>query len=360
GAGVPEWNHVSGKEQLAGSGWGRGSAQRPERFAHQDPAWCEGSAGPRRGGPGAPRSADPAPGQRSRAEPPAPPGRAAARAPRSSVPIPRAGTQTRDSRGSSRGDLGPASVWRPDPEGGRWPRGHGRARRVEALGVGTPWAAALAPTAPTWAARITSVMPAPPLARPRVSPGPGLGRGAGVGLRGRPRVRGVRGHELPPLPVVPERPRPPPPYYGAAPAGPRRPPPRARPLAPQRPEPPPGPRRRRRPPFCALFSPCSASPAFVCPQRRPRSPSAPHRRPSALALTILAKPAAPSARSGQKQGPELEDPRRRPRARGESRGASRAHTAAEEDGRGGRARGPATQGCEARPAPQKGPGVSVF
>lgn len=247
GAGVPEWNHVSGKEQLAGSDWGRGSAQRPERFADQDPAWCEGrsgeggswgvrgqnplprpdpgptlpSSGPRRGGPGAPRSADPAPGQRSRAEPPAPPGRAAARAPRSSVPIPRTGTQTRDSRGSSRGDLGPASVWRPDPEGGRWPRGHGRARRVEALGVGTPWAAALAPTAPTWASRITSVMPAPPLARPRVSPGPGLGRGAGVGLRGTPRVRGVRGHELPPLPVVPERPRPPPPYYGAAPAGPR-------------------------------------------------------------------------------------------------------------------------------------------
>ncbi|TEA30602.1 hypothetical protein DBR06_SOUSAS4110037, partial [Sousa chinensis] len=93
--------------------------------------------------------------------------------------------------------------------------------------------------------------------------------------------------------------------------------------------------------------------------RRPRSPSAPHR-PSALAPTILAKPAAPSARSGQRQGPELEDPRRRPRARGESRGASRAHMAAEEDGRGGRARGLATRGCEARPAPQKGPGVSVF
>lgn len=45
GAGVPEWNHVSGKEQLAGSDWGRGSAQRPERFADQDPAWCEGRSG---------------------------------------------------------------------------------------------------------------------------------------------------------------------------------------------------------------------------------------------------------------------------------------------------------------------------
>ena len=66
-------------------------------------------------------------------------------------------------------------------------------------------------------------MLAPPLACPRVSPGPDLGRGAGVGLRGTPRVRGVRGRELPPLPVVPERPRrpPPPPYCGAAPAGPR-------------------------------------------------------------------------------------------------------------------------------------------
>lgn len=34
-------------------------------------------------------------------------------------------------------------------------------------------------------------------------------------------MRGGRGHELPPLPLVPERPPPPPPYLGTAPAGPR-------------------------------------------------------------------------------------------------------------------------------------------
>lgn len=95
--------------------------------------------------------------------------------------------------------------------------------------------------------------------------GPGLCRGAGVGLRGTPRVRGARGNELPPLPVVPERPRPPAPYHGAAPAGPRPAPAHWLRRAQSRlqgPAPPPT-------PFCALSSPHSASLAFVCPRADP-------------------------------------------------------------------------------------------
>lgn len=221
---------VPGGAELAGSGWGRGSAQPPERFADPDAAWCEwrleaggpSGAAARSGCPGLTPARScpvrglgyalfggPSPWTAPAAGPPAPP----RPAPPSCRPLLRSepawtGPQTQDPGGPSRGD-------------GHRPRDPGRERRTETLGVGTRWAAAPAPTAPTWAARIASRTPAPPPARPRVSPGPGLGRGTGVGLRGKPRVRGARGGELPPLPVVPKRPRPPPPYRGAAPAGPR-------------------------------------------------------------------------------------------------------------------------------------------
>ena len=182
--------------------WGRGQ----KRLPRPDPGPKLPSAGPRVRSVRRTQPLDSARGWATRPAPPRP-------APPSCRPLLRSepawtGPQTQDPGGPSRGD-------------GHRPRDPGRERRTETLGVGTRWAAAPAPTAPTWAARIASRTPAPPPARPRVSPGPGLGRGTGVGLRGKPRVRGARGGELPPLPVVPKRPRPPPPYRGAAPAGPR-------------------------------------------------------------------------------------------------------------------------------------------
>nr|XP_020730910.1 basic salivary proline-rich protein 1-like [Odocoileus virginianus texanus] len=76
--------------------------------------------------------------------------------------------------------------------------------------------------------------PGPHLGRPNRKPeaGPSPGLPAGLtgprpGLRdggrspGKASVRGACGGELPPLPVVPERPRPPPSHRGTAPAGPR-------------------------------------------------------------------------------------------------------------------------------------------
>lgn len=228
---------VPGGAELAGSGSGRGSARPPERFADPDAAWREGRS--EEGGPSGAAARSGCPGLTPARSCPvrglgyaplggpspwtAPAGWATRPAPpRPAEPPPAPPLRTRVDRTP---DPGPRRAQprgpQPCPGDGRRPQDPGRERRTETLGVGTPWAAALAPTAPTWAARIASRRPAPPPARPRVSPGPGLGRGAGVGLRGKPRVRGARGGELPPLPVVPERPRPPPPYRSAAPAGPR-------------------------------------------------------------------------------------------------------------------------------------------
>lgn len=211
----------------------------------------------------------------------------------------RTGPQTRDPRGRSQRDSAASSLGGPP----------GRA----AAGLGVPgesdgrgrWASgprkrrSLRPH-PHLGARVCETdagpLPGPPAG---LTGAPAWAAGRGVCLRGTPRVRG--GRELPPLPVVPERPPPPPPYRGAAPAGPRPAPAhwlrRAR-------------SRLRGPgaaadPLCALSFPRSQSPAFVCPPPRPRTPGT-RTVPAGPALAGLEKPAAPSARSGPRQGPERE------------------------------------------------------
>ncbi|XP_046532280.1 proline-rich protein 2-like [Equus quagga] len=323
GAEVPEWNHVSEEEQsgLQGEAGGGEGARRSRRERPTDPnaSWGEGRSG--EGGPGgtaartrcpcltparrcparsrgteaagAPSSARPAPGQRSRAGPPAP----------RECPAPRPrDPQGPDPRGSSPGGAAPpppGGLSRRAAAGLGAPGGNDGPRRSASGPHGRRPHACSPRLAPGLASQMQAPPPGPPAGLTGPRPGPrGGGRSPGVasGAR-RARARAAAAATGP--------------RAAAATAAlsrhrPRRPPPRARPLAPPRPEPPPGLGRRRRPPLRFVFPSPVVPPPLSAPRPDPRS-GAPYR-PSGPALVGLRTSAAPSARPGRRQGPEPEGP----------------------------------------------------
>lgn len=281
----------------------RGGQQRAGR-ARADP-----SSTPPSSGPSTARSTSPAPGQRSRAGPPARRGQAAARAPRSSAPAPTLRTLADPAEGT------------PAP-----PRPRGPTRRTHA-GLAAPGESdglkrsALGPRG----RRPQRPQPPPgppglqagcrPLPRParesHRAPACAEGRGSvSGGRRGCEERAGTscrrcqwslsgRGRQRLITAPPPPAPAPRPPIGSAAPRAASR-----------------APRRRR--PLSALCLPLTRRPSpLSAPAPTPRSwRSAP---PKGFALASLAKPAAPSARSGRRQGPEPEGPHRRPRGGGKPR-----------------------------------------